>query len=1188
MTDISSLGIGQSNLISSVVGQNINTTIGQGGVYSINRENRNNNLNENLVDALKYGLTENGHSVLGVNVGEDAEINGYARNLKEIEANSSLYNYTHNINGGRSFHGENDVTKKIDAALDFARYSIHVSQDYNQRIDYLNGYERKFNEIYRMGEDFNVPDVGAGGNLNGRLQNLMGNVFGYGLYALPDDPYVSHYNRIQTNTTVKNNLYNLAQTIGHIETMTITDYIPFTPTIANYVAGQVPNLSPSGGTEFAILDRLRDLYVDSVSDEGYTGTFSSVGPGLINNIKTAMNLAYQGDVEYVRWNGGSSTNKGVDYYSTSSTNWKVRNGASIDSNSLNRGFGKTKVSNFSNYGNNKTYYLYKETGDTVSRYKEEQSFFTTNQDENLSEGFTPVAQDETNTKSLLYKTNQLFKQGKIGSLVSRFHTSAIALTDNELMSSVDSVYGMSRGRNLRKENRTFHYGYDNPYCRVWTAIHQYSKMTDLIRPFSENGDFASFATIHKDLGGLRTASGATNLDAYSSIEKSGVARIAPHSNEDVKKCMFSIENLAWKDINFNATIDGTKRTVLSKEQQGPNGGRIMWFPPYNLKFTENVGVQWEGNNFIGRGEQIYTYANTDRSGTLNFTILVDHPSIIDRWSRKITDVNNSNEQELLRFFAGCDTLTMPEGTSKSKEEPEEEVKTENGLSVDGTPDKKENADIERCFIFFPNDYSGIDDPNAALSYLVEGYNGTGGYEMINGPLKGCIDSKVYTCENKKGGTNTWHYQPDKNLGSEILGEGNYEDTKTFGLNKYIRRLAYDDELVPINGKIELTGDEIKEVDGIEGEGKKIKSAFSLEGVDSGTVFSFSDLFSVDMVSKWDPLKFDTDIEIRGYASSHGTTKSNHKLADNRAKVVKAGIEKLGICDADKIIVKEHEAGSNEDIIQLESSNKNINSFEAKLARCVEVVIKHTLKEDASPTIGLSSDGKEVKSEDRSEKVKQSDSQISARTSSASTTVEDDNDSFDNEYQYFLELNKQSSLIRKNIVNKVKYFDPAFHSITPEGFNARLTFLHQCTRQGPTTSVSDNGSETSLGAGNLSFGRPPICVLRIGDFYNTKIIIDSLSISYESGGGVQWDMNQEGIGLQPMMADITIGFKFLGGSDLSGPIARLQNAVSSNFYANTSVYDVRSDYRLSGDTKTMVWTPNFSEGTTNIEHKEYDF
>ena len=81
------------------------------------------------------------------------------------------------------------------------------------------------------------------------------------------------------------------------------------------------------------------------------------------------------------------------------------------------------------------------------------------------------------------------------------------------------------------------------------------------------------------------------------------------------------------------------------------------------------------------------------------------------------------------------------------------------------------------------------------------------------------------------------------------------------------------------------------------------------------------------------------------------------------------------------------------------------------------------------------------------------------------------------------------------------------------------------------------------------------MLRIGDFYNTKIIIDSLTISYDDN---LWDLNDEGIGVMPMIAKVDIGFKFIGGSDLSGPISRLQNAVSFNYYANTKVYDNNAD------------------------------
>ncbi len=146
---------------------------------------------------------------------------------------------------------------------------------------------------------------------------------------------------------------------------------------------------------------------------------------------------------------------------------------------------------------------------------------------------------------------------------------------------------------------------------------------------------------------------------------------------------------------------------------------------------------------------------------------------------------------------------------------------------------------------------------------------------------------------------------------------------------------------------------------------------------------------------------------------------------------------------------------------------------------------------------------------------------------------------------------------KTISEKIKYFQPGFHSTTPEGLNSRLTFLNQCMRQGP--SIYDKGSD--IRPQNLSFGRPPICILRIGDFFHTKIKINSLSISYD---GPQFDLNPEGIGVQPMLASVQLSIDMIGGHSLSGPINRLQNAVSFNYYANTEIYEPRADYIKDGE------------------------
>ena len=139
------------------------------------------------------------------------------------------------------------------------------------------------------------------------------------------------------------------------------------------------------------------------------------------------------------------------------------------------------------------------------------------------------------------------------------------------------------------------------------------------------------------------------------------------------------------------------------------------------------------------------------------------------------------------------------------------------------------------------------------------------------------------------------------------------------------------------------------------------------------------------------------------------------------------------------------------------------------------------------------------------------------------------------------------------------FYPGFHSQTPEDFHRRLTFLHQCMRQGrglPSKLQEDDAGV--LRAKNSVFGRQPVSVLRIGDFFHTKMIIEGLTIDYED---TTWDMNPEGFGMQPMIADITLNIKLIGGQSLEAPIMALQNAISFNHYAN-STFSNKDVYRYA--------------------------
>jgi hypothetical protein len=160
-----------------------------------------------------------------------------------------------------------------------------------------------------------------------------------------------------------------------------------------------------------------------------------------------------------------------------------------------------------------------------------------------------------------------------------------------------------------------------------------------------------------------------------------------------------------------------------------------------------------------------------------------------------------------------------------------------------------------------------------------------------------------------------------------------------------------------------------------------------------------------------------------------------------------------------------------------------------------------------------------------------------------------------ECDYFEVIQRENPMIYQTIKEKIKYFNPAFHSMTPEGLNARLTFLNQCVRPGETIPViGADGRPKYNDAVNTSFGAPPVLVLRVGDFYNTKIIPTTVGFTYENN---LLDMNPEGIGIQPMIVKVSLGFNMIGGHGLAKPVEQLQNALSFNYYANTEIYDERA-------------------------------
>ena len=127
----------------------------------------------------------------------------------------------------------------------------------------------------------------------------------------------------------------------------------------------------------------------------------------------------------------------------------------------------------------------------------------------------------------------------------------------------------------------------------------------MIRPFNDGDKSLTIEEVQAAYGKGFRPFGVKQLSNMSVLKSNGFVNVAPYHDDDgklvresVKKCMFSIENLAWKDVQLrkmvNRNIGGEDvelGSVLSEGQIGPNGGRIMWFPPYNIKFSENINTQ---------------------------------------------------------------------------------------------------------------------------------------------------------------------------------------------------------------------------------------------------------------------------------------------------------------------------------------------------------------------------------------------------------------------------------------------------------------------------------------------------------------------------------------------------------------------------------------------------------------------
>ena len=716
----------------------------------------------------------------------------------------------------------------------------------------------------------------------------------------------------------------------------------------------------------------------------------------------------------------------------------------------------------------------------------------------------------THKKTLLYKTRKLFETNKMQTLITGHGVK------NEIKSQIQSNLSrvgdfVSKGSGVLSYNALINGVSDDPakvFCRTWTTFDRYDNLYDLQK---NRGLYGANANILRRNG------------EFSVLDDNGFVKISPlktynefgDKQAEVKKYMFSIENLAWNDNLIN----------LLECEKGPGDslsghkGRIMWFPPYDINFSESTSASWDKHNFIGRGEPMYTYNNTERTGSLSWKIIIDHPNYLN-YIGEAKDINDGNfDDYVASFFAGCipleETPIAPITTIEERDKTE--VVNAQEKPVEQVP---EDVPPPSFKVFFPNDVYDVDAyPNYENGLQNPGTDPILYKSNVTGSNFGIVEYSelCYKYKNSKG-IEVWSSVASTPNCTDTDGKvGRTEPDRTnFGLNATGTTASYSGTRI---------GD------------KKYKSWRDPEYI--------KDLQDY-LLNKCKTCK----VQILGYASNVGTNEAlrNAKLSDLRAENIKEWLLKNVLTNppfTDRVEIKKVEGQGSK--TGCKTLKDEISNYDTKRKKDFKISIndKWPCKEDRYVEVTFVVDPTlKAKEEAKSEKPAETITPPKVRVPQIPTSR------YYSECDYFEKLSLSDPFVYNSIQKKIKYFQPAFHSTTPEGFNSRLNFLQQCMRQGPTLGASGNNNPN-----NLAFGRPPVCILRIGDFYHTKIIIESLNFSFEP---LVWDLNPEGVGVQPMICNVDLSFSFIGGSSLRGPINRLQNAVSFNYFANTEIYDPRAD------------------------------
>lgn len=753
-----------------------------------------------------------------------------------------------------------------------------------------------------------------------------------------------------------------------------------------------------------------------------------------------------------------------------------------------------------------------------------------------------------------------------------FKDTSILDQTQRLVNSADNVSGIARlkhvGNAINQVSKVFHDGYKE--ITKGSQVLSYSNQTtgenvgiEYCRVFTKDTPYYTYADLQKTEGITTKNRGFTNsvLDSTFNLNiaplSNGSTNIIPDVNGKggyAKKYMFSIENLAWR----TSSKPGFTYDELPVCEKGPNGGRVMWFPPYDLKFSDTSTAGWNKQTFLGRPEPIYTYKDTTRTGSLSWKMIVDHPSIMNAIVKhQLKGKNKDRINSIIdSFFAGCVKYDIYELAIKFNTIPTKDLYTyQKALSDPNlTPDQLKKI-------------------NSKISADNAGTNG----DLSSEQKKLTSDTSISDFETKykefafyfDNDTPDPHTRQTTSSVRYDVTYGNYTDTKNIERYQYYANGIFNDG----------------------SSNKNVTEFFNNVVINNINVITGgTSNFIVDAYNILKEKKGKITIDMVGSASAPADPSYNTLLSIRRNDSVvkflteyKVGDACLGPFITDKTLIINPPKGVGETtsvpstslgIGQQVDCTKNIKDKNGKVTHdsqifsvsamaCRRVKINN-VKVTPSPTPILEPPKKETSS--ITEKI------IPVKPQPTVDIIDGIKKGISkqiirqllSECDYFEAIAENSPMVYDSIKEKIKYFNPAFHSMTPEGLNSRLTFLNQCVRPGETIPVIGTDNKPRYNdAVNTSFGAPPVLVLRIGDFYNSKIIPNSVAFTYEP---LLYDLNPEGIGVQPMLANVTMSFDFIGGQGLARPVEQLQNALSFNYYANTEIYDERAT--ATEDTKAL--------------------